>query len=325
MSTMNPVSASGEGGKGIRFRHSLYLILATFFWGTTFVAQSVAMDGLGPFTFNMCRCAVGSLVLLPLGIGTGRIDPLAVNYRGNEIPGLSLPAKERRKNLLKGGVVVGLCMFAASGFQQMGLVYTTAGKSGFVTALYIILVPVISRILFRKKCSPLVWAAVALAVAGFFFLCVRKGFSINKGDLITLCGSCFWALHILSVDHFVQKTNGIQLSCVQMIVSGIGSAVVAGLAETPSWSSIVACTGPILYAGILSSGVGFTLQIVGQKGLNPTTAALLMSLESVISVFAGWIVLGDALTPREILGCALVLAGVILAQLPDPKAASRLS
>ncbi|MEE8885096.1 MAG: DMT family transporter [Eubacteriales bacterium] len=307
-----------QGNNSVKIRHSLYLLLAAFFWGTTFVAQSVAMDDLGPYTYNMCRCFVGALVLLPLAIYTGRIDPLAVNYRGADIPDVSRSHGERWKSLLTGGIVVGLCMFMAGGLQQVGLVYTTAGKSGFVTALYIVLVPIFSLIFFRKKCSPLVWLAVVLAVVGFFLLCIQSGFTINKGDLITLGGSVFWALHILSVDHFVQKTNGIQLSCVQLVMSGICSGVVMVLFETPTWHSVIACAGPILYAGIFSSGVAFTLQIVGQKGINPTTASLLMSLESVISVISGWLVLGDALTGREILGCVLVFAGVILAQLPDP-------
>ena len=302
----------------MRVRHSVYLVLAAFFWGTTFVAQSVAMDRVEPFTYNMCRDFIGALFLLPLAIRTGRIDPLAVNYRGEAIPGITAPAEERRKNLIRGGLIVGLCMFAAGGFQQVGLGYTTAGKSGFVTALYIVLVPVFALIFFRKKCSPLVWAAVAVAVVGFFFLCVKEDFTVNKGDLITLGGSVVYALHILSVDHFVTRTDGIQLSCFQLVFAGILSTITAFAVETPSLSAIIACAGPILYAGILSSGVAFTLQIVGQKGLNPVTASLLMSLESVISVLAGWIVLGDELTSKEILGCVLVFSGVILAQIPMP-------
>ena len=307
-----------RNNSSVKVRHSIYLVLAAFLWGTTFVAQSVAMKSLGPFTFNMCRDYVGALFLLPLAIASGRIDPLAVNYRGSEIPGVSTPVAERKRMLLISGVVVGLCMFSASGFQQMGLVTTTAGKSGFVTALYIVLVPVIGRIFLKKKCSALVWAAVAIAVVGFYFLCIRENFSINSGDLITLGGSVLFAVHILCVDRFVTKVNGVQMSCLQLLVAGILSTIVAFIFETPSWEAMAVCIGPILYAGILSSGVAFTLQIIGQKGLNPTTASLLMSLESVISALAGWAVLGESLSGRELAGCALVFIGVILAQIPMP-------
>lgn len=307
----------------VKVRHSIYLVLAAFLWGTTFVAQSVAMKHMEPFTFNMCRDYVGTLFLLPLAIASGRIDPLAVNYRGSDIPGVSRPAAERKRTLLICGAIVGLCMFSASGFQQIGLVSTTAGKSGFVTALYIVLVPVLNRIFLKKKCGWFVWAAVAIAVAGFYFLCIKEDFSVSTGDLITLLGSLIFAVHILCVDSFVTKVNGIQLSCLQLLVAGVLSTIVAFIFETPSWEAVRVCVIPIFYAGILSSGVAFTLQIVGQKGLNPTTASLLMSLESVISALAGWAVLGERLNGRELAGCALVFTGVVLAQIPLPQKNSR--
>lgn len=303
----------------VKARHSAYLLLAAFFWGTTFVAQSIAMQtDIGPFTYNMCRFFLGGIVLLPLAIVNGHHDPYAINFKGESEIELRPSFVERKRNFIIGGAVVGLCIFAAGALQQIGLMYTTAGKSGFVTALYIVIVPIFALLLLRKKCSPLVWIAIAIAVVGFFFLCVTENFSINQGDLITLGGSFIYALHILSVDYFGQRTNGIQLSCSQLFVAGALSAICAFVLETPTVSIIVENASTIAYAGILSSGVAFTLQIVGQRDLHPATASLLMSLESVISVLAGWIILGDVLSSREILGCLLVFTGVVLAQIPWP-------
>lgn len=330
--------------RSYKMRHSFYLILATIFWGTTFVAQSIAMKYMEPFTYNACRFFVGAAVLLPLVFLAGRRDPLAVNYKGNksgpqaekainetggsvsasEVSGKRgtehspeiLPLVQRRKNLLAGGILVGICLFFAGGLQQAGMVYTTAGKAGFITALYIVLVPVLGLLIFRKKCSLIVIPAIAIAIVGFFFLCVKQGSPINRGDLITLVSSVIFAMHILTVDYFNPKVNGIQLSFIQFIVAGCLSLIPAFLLETPSWSGIGQCIGPILYAGILSSGGGYTLQIIGQKGLNPTAASMLMSLESVVAAISGWLILGDVLSGRELFGCVLVFAGVILAQIP---------
>lgn len=341
--------------RSYKLRHSFYLILATVFWGTTFVAQSIAMEYMEPFTYNACRFFVGAVVLLPLAVFTGRRDPLAVNYsdedgkvsdRGDEgskakktlhlpknkgqmgdgsdssLKGTAIPAygiSERRRNLLIGGILVGICLFVAGGLQQAGMVYTTAGKAGFITALYIVLVPVLGLLIFRKKCSLIVIPAIGIAIVGFYFLCMKQGAPVNKGDLITLASSVVFAMHILTVDHFIPKVNGVQLSFIQFIVAGCLSLIPAFLLETPSWSGIAACVGPILYAGILSSGGGYTLQIIGQRGLNPTAASMLMSLESVVAAISGWLILGDVLSRRELFGCVLVFAGVILAQLPAPR------
>ena len=301
----------------LKLRHSFYLLLAAFLWGTTFVAQSVATDLIGPFTYNAARFFLGSAVLFPVALLTGRIDPLAVNYAGRDIPGISRSLEVRRKDLLLGGAACGLCLFLAGGFQHTGIIYTTAGKSGFVTALYIILVPVIGLFLGRRS-SPLIWTAIAVAVAGFYLLCVKEGFSINRGDVITLGSSFMFACHILTIDHFSPRVNGIQLSCLQFFTAGLLSIIPAFLTEAPSWGVILSCWAPICYAGILSSGVAYTLQIIGQRGLNPTVASLLMSLESVISALSGWVILGDAMTGKEIAGCILVFAGVVLAQIPAP-------
>ncbi|MGI6055885.1 MAG: DMT family transporter [Bilifractor sp.] len=299
----------------LKIRHSLLLLLAALIWGTTFVAQSIAARSISPFTYNFCRFYVGAIVLLPVAVLVGKRDPLAPNYTGIPIPGMR-PKESRLRDVRTCGIACGVLLFLAGGFQQAGLEYTTAGKSGFITALYIILVPVFGLFL-HKKCPPVVWISVILAVIGFYLLSVKEGFSVNRGDLLTLCSSCLFAMHILTVDHFIPRVNGIQLSCIQFIVAGTLSLFPAFLLETPSVSSIVQCIWPILYAGILSSGVAYTLQIVGQRGLNPTLASLLMSLESVISAISGWIVLGDSMSPKELFGCALVFSGVILAQLPS--------
>ncbi len=307
---------TGSTQHSLKLRHSFYLLLAAFLWGTTFVAQSIATDLIGPFTYNAARFFLGSAVLLPLAIVTGRIDPLAANYRGSEIPGISRNRASRIRDLAIGGIACGLCLFLAGGFQQIGIIYTTAGKSGFVTALYIILVPVIG-LFFHRKSSPMIWAAILIAVAGFYLLCVTEDLSINRGDVITLGSSFMFACHILTIDHFSPRVNGIQLSCVQFFTAGMLSLIPAFLLETPSFAVILNSWMPICYAGILSSGVAYTLQIIGQRGIHPTVASLLMSLESVISVLSGWLILGDAMSLREIAGCALVFAGVILAQLPS--------
>lgn len=286
-----------------KLKHSFYLFLATLFWGTTFVAQSSAAKHIEPFTYNFCRFFIGALFLLPFAFISGRKEDHPVNW----------------KNLISGGTLVGLCLFLAGGFQQTGIAYTSAGKSGFITALYIVLVPILGLLIFRKKCSITVIPALFLAVTGFYFLCIKKGSPVNRGDIITLGSSVLFAMHILTVDYFNPKTNGVQLSCVQFIVSGLLSLAAAFLFETPSLHEIQQSIFPILYAGIFSSGCGYTLQIIGQDGLNPAAASMIMSLESVVAAISGWIILGDNLSPRELFGCLLVFLGVILAQIPVKK------
>ena len=304
------MNANVSENPSLKLRSTICLLAAALIWGTTFVAQSIATGLLAPYTYNACRFLLGFLVLLPVAVLTGRKDPLAVTYRGG-----SPKNPNARRLLLTGGFLCGLCLFMAGSFQQTGIQYTTAGKSGFITALYIVLVPILG-LLFKRKCSPLVIPAVILAVIGFYLLCIKEGFSINKGDAITLGCSFMFALHILCVDHYSPLVNPIQLSCLQFLTAGLISLIPAFALETPAWPDIVACWLPIVYAGVLSSGVAYTLQIIGQRGLHPAIAALLMSLESVISVISGWLVLGDVLTAKEFFGCALVFCAVILAQLP---------
>ena len=298
-----------------KLRHSVYLFLAALFWGTTFVAQSIAMKTLEPFTYNACRFLLGAAVVLGPALLTGRSDPLAFNCTAAPDPACR---KEKIRMLLTGGLLCGACLFIAGGFQQVGIVYTTAGKSGFITALYIVLVPVFGLAL-GKKCSPLIILSILLAVVGLYMLCIREGFSVNRGDVITLGSAVCFSFHILTVDRFSPRLNGFQLSFMQFLTAGILSLIPAFALETPRISLILRAWGPIAYAGVFSCGVAYTLQILGQRDLNPSLAALIMSLESCISAIAGWIVLGDVLSIRELSGCVLMFTAIILAQLPAPR------
>lgn len=291
---------------GKQGRSVLLLVLTALIWGMAFVAQSVGMDYVGPFTFNMVRSLVGGMVLIPC--------IWAINY--------GKPPKERHfgcgKPLWIGGVCCGVVLAAGSMLQQYGIQETTVGKAGFITALYILIVPLMG-LLFHRKVGKLVWIGVALAVCGMYLLCVTEGFSISRGDFLVLLSSIAFSMHILIVDHFSPKVDSVRMSCIQFFVCSALSAVPMLAFEQPTIAQITGAWAPILYAGVLSSGVAYTLQIIGQRHVPPTVASLLLSLESVFSVLAGWIVLGEAMTPREITGSVLVFSAIILAQLPEDK------
>lgn len=291
------------------------LLLTATIWGVAFVAQSVGMDYIGPFTFNAVRNAIGGLVLLPC---------IALLRRTGDGKG-GIPQDERkavsenRKNLLLGGICCGVMLFVASNLQQIGIQYTTVGKAGFITAMYIVLVPILS-IFLGKKAGIKIWAAVVLSVAGLYILCMTGGrFSLQKGDLLVLLSAFAFSVHILVIDHFAPLADGVKMSCIQFFVCALLSAVCMWLFEEPDMGAILQAWIPVLYAGVLSCGVAYTLQIVGQRGMNPTVASLILSLESVISLIAGWVILGQALSAREISGCVLMFAAIILAQLPERK------
>lgn len=291
----------------------VFMLLATIFWGTTFVAQSAGMDHLGPFTYNCCRSFVGCVVLIPVAIFYDRFNNKGVSSQVEGAPSVS----SNRKNLIIGGIVCGVVLTVASGLQQIGIVYTSIGKTGFLTVLYIVIVPLLGLFL-KKKCQLNVWISVIIAVVGLYLLCITENFSIVPTDLYVLGCAVMYAVHILVVDHYSPKVNGVWLSCIQFFVCGILSGVIMFIIETPTIENIIACAGPILYAGVFSSGVAFTLQILGQKYLDATLAALIMSMESVISVLSGWIFLHEMLSPREILGCVFVFIAVLLAQFAFP-------
>ncbi|MDR0929758.1 MAG: DMT family transporter [Oscillospiraceae bacterium] len=278
---------------------NLLLVLTAFIWGTAFVAQSVGMDHLEPFTFNSIRNFIGALALLPV---------IAVMRRGKPKPSRT----ERRATWL-GGLCCGLVLFAASNFQQFGIVYTTAGKAGFITALYIVLVPVCGLLL-GKRVKLQIWAAVALAAAGLYLLCIQEDFSIGLGDLLVLVCAFLYTLHILVIDHFSRTADCVKMSCIQFLVGGVLAGFGMLIFETPRVPNITAAWLPILYTGLLSSGVAYTLQIVTQKHTDPTVASLLMSLESVFAVLAGWLVLNESFTAREMGGVVLMFTAIVLAQ-----------
>lgn len=286
---------------------SIALLLAAFFWGTTFVAQRSVTDVMGPFTFNGIRSMIGSGVLLPLVLTIGKAPA--------DETGRTTPVS---KQFLYGGLC-GVCLFLATNLQQIGIQYTTAGKSGFVTALYVVLVPVFGWLFLKKNNGWHLWVSVAMAAVGLYLLCVKEGFSVQKGDVITFFCAIVFAVHILTVDKVSDKIAGVTLSCIQFFVSGVLSLIAMCLFETPTWSAVTSSVQPLLYAGILSCGVAYTLQIVGQKHTDPTVASLLMSLESVFAVLAGWLVLDETLAPGETVGCVVMFAAIVLAQLPIHK------
>lgn len=292
-----------------QLKHTLLLLLAAGIWGVAFVAQSVGMDYVGCFTFTAIRNFIGVLVLVPVILFT---DQKRTKEAVQE-------EQKSKKTLIKGGILCGFFLFIASNLQQFGIAYTTIGKAGFLTAMYIILVPLFG-IFCNRRAGKRVWISVAIAVCGLYLLCMSGGsISIQLGDLFELGCAVAFAVQILTIDHFAPKVNCIKLSCIEFTTCGILSAIGMMILETPSMADILAAWLPILYAGALSTGVAYTLQIVGQKGLNPTLASLIMSLESVISLIAGWLILNQKLSQRELLGCAVMFAAIILVQLPEKK------
>ena len=287
-----------------KLKYNLLLMLAALIWGGAFVAQSVGMDYTGPYTFNVMRSFLGSLVLLPV--------IFFLDKKKSE------EEKERadKKVLIKGGICCGIILTISTTFQQIGLLHTTAGKAGFITALYILIVPILG-IFLGKKAGIKVWISVVLALGGMYLLCVTSEFTIAFGDLMVLACAFVFSLHILAVDHFSPMVDGVKLSCIQFFVCGTLSSFPMFLLEHPQLGQILDAWLPIAYAGILSSGVAYTLQIITQKHLNPTVASLLMSLESVFAALTGWLVLHERLSARELLGCVLVFAAIILSQLPE--------
>ncbi len=290
-----------------RLTRSLLMVLAAFIWGSAFVAQSMGADLLPALTFNAFRSliAVGALLFVIFLFSKVQKKPF-------------LPPEETRRDLLIGGISCGVILTVSSALQQMGLSDTDPGKAGFITALYIVLVPIFGLFL-KKKAPGTVWIAVVLAVAGLYFLCMKEGIGIETGDLLVLCCAFCFTGHILTVDHFSKRVDALWLSCVQFMVVTVLSAVFALFFERPNLGNLPACLLPLLYTGLLSSGVAYTLQIIAQKDTNPTVASLMLSLESVFSVLTGAVILRQWLSRRELLGCGLMLAAIVLAQLPPIK------
>ena len=298
----------------MKLRNSLLLLITATIWGTAFVAQSVGMDYVGPMTYVCARSIIGMIVLLPVIAVLNRVGP----PRAAETP------EERRKGrntLVIGGVCCGTVLCIASCTQQLTLLHTTVGKAGFMTACYILVVPLLG-LLFGRRCGLKHWCSVAIALAGLYFLCMTGGgFSLDLGTLLGLCCAFLFSCHILVIDYFSTRVDGVKMSCIQFFTCAVLAGIGMLLFEQPTWANILAAWKPILYAGAMSSGVAYTFQIIGQKGLRPTIASLIMSLESVISAISGWLLLDQALSAREIFGCVLMFGAIVLAQLPEKRRA----
>jgi len=288
----------------MKLKNGFLLFMAAFIWGIAFVAQSVGMDYVGPFTFNGIRSLIGSFVLF-LFLQIRRIGSKKKEQ-----------GTEDKKTLILGGVVCGIFLTIASTLQQIGIMYTTVGKAGFITALYIIFVPIL-QMFSGKKVGMKIWLSVALGALGLYLLCMKESFILQKGDFLVILCAIVFAFHILVIDYFSPKVDGVKLSCMQFLVCGIVCCVVMAFTEKIDINAMIQGAVPILYAGIFSCGVAYTVQIVGQKNMNPTIASLILSLESVVSAIAGFLILKQSLTVRETAGCVLMFAAIILAQIVD--------
>lgn len=279
----------------------MLLLLTALIWGAAFVAQSEGMEQNGPFTFNTVRMILGGIVLIPCIALFDKMRHVRLGWRSAD------------KNLWVGGCLCGVALFTGATLQQFGIQYTSAGKAGFITALYVIFVP-LCRLFAGKRPGKLLWGSVALAAVGMYLLCMDGSLALSKGDVLVLLGAFGFTAHILIIDHFSQKVDGVRMSCIQFFVAGALSLVCMFLFETPSVPAILSAWAPILYAGLLSCGVAYTLQVVAQKDTDPTVASLILCLESVFAVLFGWLLLGETLSMKELLGCILMFVAIVLAQ-----------
>lgn len=292
-----------------KMRANFMLLLTAFIWGTAFVAQIKGMDNLGPFSYAAFRNWVAGFFLIPITLYFRSKDKTTKTEEEK---------KYEKKNLILGGLACGAVLFVAGSLQQVGLGYTTAGKAGFITALYIVIVPILGMFI-GKKVRPVIWGCVAVAAIGLYLLSITNGLNIGKGDFLVLLCALGFSCHILVIDHFSPKADGVAMSCIQFFVVAILSSIVMFSFETPTIEAVLSSWPPIIYAGVLSAGVGYTLQIVAQKDTDPTTASLLMSLESVFALIAGMAILHEAMSGRQIFGCILMFAAIIVAQLPEKR------
>ena len=287
-------------------RGSLLLLLGSVIWGAAFVAQRVGMDHMGPYTFNGIRMMMAWWVMIPV--------TAVFENKAKKEPGWKTPdPKEQRL----AGLLCGAFLFIASSLQQMGLVTVSAGKAGFITALYVVLVPVAAWILFRRNPGKVIWLGVAISVVALWLLCMPAGagFSLQTGDLLVLGCAVSFTFQILCVDHYAPRVSGVRLARDEFMVTGVLSMIVAVATETITADGIREALIPILYAGVMSGAVGYTLQVLGQRDTDPTVASILMCLEAVFATLTGAVILGEKMTPREIAGCMLMFSAVILAQL----------
>lgn len=281
-------------------RGYLCLLMTSFLWGTTFVAQMAGMDDIGPFTYCMWRFLIGFFVVLAIW----RL------FKGQRKKAQQLG---KWQSGWKYGMGAGCIMFLGSALQQVAMLYTTAGKTAFITCLYIILVPLFARLI-GKKIHAENWLGAVVAVTGLYCLSIKGDFSLNYGDILAFIGAFFWSFHILFIDRYASKADGLEISAAQIGVCAILNTIACFLLESFTWQQIINAAIPILYAAVLSSGVAFTLQIIGQQTAEPAPAAVIMSLESVFGALGGWLVLGEVMNSTEIMGCCLMLAGMLITQ-----------
>jgi len=277
------------------------LLLSAVIWGFSFVAQRVGMRYVGPFTFNAVRFALGSITLIPFATIWRRERPAGTDAAG------------WKRAALLGGAVAGTVIFIGVSFQQTGIQYTTAGKSGFITGLYVVLVPILGLAIGRRT-SAWTWAGILLAAVGLYLLSFTGALSISRGDLIVLAGTVFWAAHVLLISVLIHRTGAVVLAMMQFAVCSVLSFVAAFLFEKVEIAGILGAAVPILYGGLMSVGVAYTLQVVAQRRTPPAHAAIILSLETVFAALGGWIFLGEIIPARGLAGCALMLAGIILSQ-----------
>ena len=286
------------------------LLLAALIWGTAFAFQRAGMDSIEPISFTAARMVLAAAVVgLVAFLTRGRDQNLAASQSEEE-------QRLCKRHTILGGVSCGVLMTAATLLQQIGIVYTTAGKAGFITAMYMLLVPVIGFLFLKRRNSWLVWLAVLLGVAGMYFLCMSESFSLSRGDFLVLICALLFSFHILCCDYFVRRGNPIRISAIQFATAMVLCTAAALIAETPSWEKIMSAIVPIVYCGVFSGGVGYTLQMVGQKFTDPASASLLMSMESVFAVIGGVILLQERMSSREIFGCVMMFMAIVLVQVP---------
>ncbi|HAW86951.1 MAG: hypothetical protein A2087_06525 [Spirochaetes bacterium GWD1_61_31] len=272
------------------------LLITAFIWGMGFVAQRVGLASLPPFAFNAVRFFLGAAVLLPIML-------------------LRRTTKAQLKAALKPGLLAGLVLSLGAGFQQVGMQYTSAGKGGFITGLYVVLVPIAAMMLGRKTAWR-TWLGVVLSFGGLFLLSVNSDFSINKGDLLILIGAFFWTGHILVLDRFAPRVDPLALAAAQFVICAAVNGGLMLALESPTLTGLTDAAGAVLFSGVLTIGLGFTLQAIAQTKAHPARASIIMSLEAVFAALGGWVILHERLSPRELAGCAVMLAGMIIAQLP---------
>lgn len=284
-----------------RARANLSLLLVAIIWGSAFVAQRTGMQHVGPFAFNALRFAVGSLVLtIVLGRTRLRATP---------------------RDELRGGILLGLLLFGGASLQQIGLVWTTAGKAGFITGLYVVIVPLLMALFWREFASWNSWLGAGLGVAGLFFLSVEAGLRLAPGDAWVLASALAWAVHVIAVGQLVPGRDPLRLAFLQFAVCSLLSLSAALVLEWGGWGGVRLAVPAVLYAGVVSIGLGFTTQVVAQRHTRPTHAAIILSTESVFAALTGWWILGEVLSPQQLVGCALMLSGMLLAQIyPAPRA-----